>query len=228
MTYVLIPGAGGSAWYWNLVEPRLREHGQDVVAVELPASDDGAGWSEYADAVVAAVGDRTDLVVVGQSMGGFTASVVCTRLPVRLLVLVNAMIPAPKETGGDWWGNTGQPAAQRANEIQAGRDPDAPFDLRTMFFHDVPEDVTAQAMATDLPQSDTPFGQPWPLDAWPEVPTRVLSGRDDRLFPVDFQRRVAIERLGITPDEVPGGHLVALAHPVELADRLEAYRRELS
>jgi hypothetical protein len=38
---------------------------------------------------------------------------------------------------------------------------------------------------------------------------------------------VAEERLGITPDEMPGGHLVALSHPVELADRLEAYRREV-
>jgi pimeloyl-ACP methyl ester carboxylesterase len=76
-------------------------------------------------------------------------------------------------------------------------------------------------------QSDTPFTQPFPLDHWPDVPTRVIASRDDRLFPVEFQRRVAIERLGITPDEVPGGHLVALAQPVPLADRLEAYAMEV-
>jgi hypothetical protein len=34
------------------------------------------------------------------------------------------------------------------------------------------------------------------------------------------------ERLGITPDEIDGGHLPALAHPQELAERLEAYRAE--
>ena len=66
--------------------------------------------------------------------------------------------------------------------------------------------------------------QPWPLDAWPEVPTRVLIGHDDRLFPADLQRRVARERLGIEADEIEGGHLVALSRPAELVERLEAYR----
>jgi len=78
-----------------------------------------------------------------------------------------------------------------------------------------------------VPEADIPFEQPWPLESWPDMPTRVLVGRDDRLFPAAFQRRIAQERLRITPDEMPGGHLVALAHLVELADRLEAYRTEV-
>ncbi len=83
-------------------------------------------------------------------------------------------------------------------------------------------------MAThDHDQSDTPFEKPWPLDAWPDLPTRVVIGRDDRFFPAEFQRRVARERLGITPDELPGGHLLALANPIELAGTLERYRAEL-
>ena len=69
-------------------------------------------------------------------------------------------------------------------------------------------------------ESGTPFAEPWPLAAWPDVPTRVLAGRDDRFFPLDFQRRVARERLGLPVEEVPGGHLAALGHPVELVDRL--------
>jgi pimeloyl-ACP methyl ester carboxylesterase len=52
------------------------------------------------------------------------------------------------------------------------------------------------------------------------VPTSVLAGQDDRFFPLEFQRRVARERLGLEVDVVPGGHLAALARPVELADRL--------
>lgn len=54
----------------------------------------------------------------------------------------------------------------------------------------------------------------------------MVTGRDDRFFPADFQRRVAEDRLGIIPDEVPGGHLAALSHPMELVDRLEAYVKE--
>ena len=87
-------------------------------------------------------------------------------------------------------------------------------------FHDVPDDVVAEAMAHEPTQSDTPFAQPWPLTQWPDIPTRVIGGRDDRLFPLEFQRRVAAERLGLSLEEVPGGHLVALSRPVELADAL--------
>jgi len=65
--------------------------------------------------------------------------------------------------------------------------------------------------------------EPLPLEKWPDVPTRVLLCRDDRLFPAPFLRRVAHERLGITPDEIEGGHTPALSRPKELAERLEAY-----
>jgi pimeloyl-ACP methyl ester carboxylesterase len=70
------------------------------------------------------------------------------------------------------------------------------------------------------------MGEPSPLEAWPDVPTRVLLCRDDRLLPPGFVRRVAQERLGIVPDEMDGGHLPALAHPYELATRLLRYRDE--
>jgi pimeloyl-ACP methyl ester carboxylesterase len=189
-----------------------------VVAVDLPAADPEAGWQAYADAVVDAARDRGDVVLVAQSMGGFTAPLVVDRLPVTEIVLLNAMIPAPGETGGEWWAATGQPAAQRANDERDGRDPDAEFDPLVVFFHDVPADVTADGMADAPDQSDKPFGEVWPLTAWPDVPTRVISGTGDRLFPAGFQTRVARERLGITPSLLPGGHLLALSRPEELAD----------
>jgi pimeloyl-ACP methyl ester carboxylesterase len=72
------------------------------------------------------------------------------------------------------------------------------------------------------------MGEPSPLAAWPEVPTRVLLCRDDHMFPAAFVRRVARERLGITPDEIDGGHTPALSRPKELADRLEAYAADVS
>ena len=222
-SFLLIPGAGGAAWYWHRVVAALEARGHDAVAVDLPADDDKAGWQEYVDVAVSAAGDRSDLVVVGQSMGAFTASLLPQVLPVSLLVLVNAMIPAPGETGGDWWANTGQAEAQRENDAREGRPVDAEFDEMTLFLHDVPESVLAEGAASQRDQSMTPFAQPWPSNRWPDVTTRVVSGRDDRLFPVDFQRRVAEERLGILPDIVPGGHLVALSRPESLVDLLVSY-----
>jgi pimeloyl-ACP methyl ester carboxylesterase len=216
MTFVLIHGAGDSAWYWHLVEPELRSRGHDVVAMDLPCDDDSAGVSEYADAVVEAVGNRKDLVVVAQSFGGFTAPLVCERVPVELLVLVAAMIPAPGEAPNDYWVNTGYETSN--SEGEEGGEP-----ADDIFYHDVPPDLVAEAKKRERAQSSMRMGEPWSLKAWPDVPTRALLCRDDRLFPADYMRRVVNERLGITPDEIDGGHCIALSRPQELADRLVAY-----
>ncbi|MGH3762099.1 alpha/beta fold hydrolase [Actinophytocola sp.] len=230
-TYVLIHGAS-DAFYWHRVIPLLQSRGHEVVAPDLPIDDDGAGFADYADTVVRAmteaVGHPTDLVVVGQSMGAFTAPIICQRLQVELLVLVAPMIPAPGETLGAWWDNTGQSQAEREFAEREGRDPDAAFDVMTTFLHDVPQDTIEAVLQHGVPgQSETIFAQPWPMDAWPAVPTRVLIGRDDRLLPADLLRRVAVERLGITPDETPGGHLLAFGHPDAVVDWLESYRSEV-
>jgi pimeloyl-ACP methyl ester carboxylesterase len=226
-TYVLIPGAGGMAWYWHRVVPKLRALGHDVVAVDLPADDQSAGLTEYRDSVVKAIGDRHHLILVAQSMGGLTAPLVCTRVKVELLVMVAAMVPAPGETGGDWWANTGQEQAAREAAEREGRPWSEEFDPVATFLHDIPPEVVAEAAALERDQSDAPFREPWPLAAWPDVPTKFLLCRQDRLFPAEFQRRVVSERLGITPDEMDGGHLPALAHPDELVRRLETYRTEI-
>ena len=71
-------------------------------------------------------------------------------------------------------------------------------------------------------QFEARMNEPSPLKRWPDVPTRVLMCRDDRLFPVDWLRRVITERLRIAPPprEIDGGHCVALSRPKELAGRL--------
>jgi Alpha/beta hydrolase family len=216
-TFVLLHGAGSDPWYWHLVAPELQEAGHDVVAPAFPCDDDTAGLPAYVDAAVDAIGDRGDVVLVAQSLAGFVAPLVCERVPVELMVLVAAMVPRPGETGGEWWANT------RHDEA---RGPDASDDPFVMFLHDVPPDVAARSEAHVRPQSSAVFELPWPLGAWPDVPTRFLLCRDDRFFPADFQRRVVRERLGIVPDEMDGGHLPALARPHELAQRLLAYLDE--
>jgi pimeloyl-ACP methyl ester carboxylesterase len=218
-TYVLIHGAGDVAWYWHLLAAELHERGHDVVAMDLPCENESAGLSEYADTVVDAIGDRTDLVVVGQSLGGFTAPLVCDRVPVDLLVLVAAMVPSPGETGKEWWVNTGYEQAVH----EQGEHDDSPI---AVFLHDVPPELAAEALKKGRDQAEAPMLEPWPLEAWPDVPTKFVLCRDDRFFPAEFLRAVVRERLGVTPDEIDGGHTPALSRPKELADRLEAYRAE--
>jgi hypothetical protein len=132
---------------------------------------------------------------------------VCSRVRVDLLVLVAAMIPSPGELFADWWTNTGY---------------DAPGS-EDVFYHDVPAELAAEARRRERPESARALHEPWPLDAWPDTPTRYLLSRDDRMFPAAWARRHARERLGIEAHEMDGGHYVSLSRPSELADRLVSY-----
>jgi len=219
--FVLIPGAGGSAWYWHRVVPLLRAAGHEATAVDLPGDDETAGLPEYAGLVSGAIGGRGDVVLVAQSLGGFTAPLAAARARVAALVFVNAMIPVPGETPGAWWDNTGWELARVAAARRGGYP--AEFDLAAYFLHDVPAEVAAAGEAHAHPEADIAFGQPCAIKRWPDVPTRVIAGRDDRFFPLEFQRRVARDRLGTDVDEVPGGHLAALSYPAELTGQLTRY-----
>ena len=216
-TFVPIHAGGDGAWSWHLVADELRAHGNQVVAIDLPADDDSASLWDYADAVVDAIGDRTDLVVVAHSFGGFTGPLVCARVPVRALVMVTAMIPAPGEPPADWWANTGHAEARRALG-------DDEMDDIATYYHDVPPELAAEATRRERNHpSDRAYSEPWPLGAWPDVRTHFLLCRNDRFFPADWMRGVVRDRLAITPDEIDSGHCPMLSQPVELARRLEAY-----
>lgn len=216
-TYVLIHGAGDVGWYWHLVSTELRARGHQVVAPDLPCDDESAEWSDYADAVIEAIGDRGDLIVVAQSFGGFTAPLVCSRRPAELLVLVAGMVPRPGETANEYWANTGYADATRHPEAT---------DEMSVFYHDVPAELAHQALDHGRRQAEAIGDEPWPLERWPDVPVRFLLARDDRMFPAAWLRRVVEDRLGMVPDEIDGGHCPALARPAELVERLEAYRAD--
>ena len=224
-TYALIPGAGGDPWEWHRLVPELEKRHHEAIAVRLPSEDDAAGWSEYADLVVEAIGERGEVVVIAESMGAFTAPIVCTRRTVDLLILLNAMIPVPGETFNAWWANTDSGPARRAYHGAIGLSSEEADDDAVIYYHDLPASLKAEAQErTWQDQSMTPLDEPWPLSSWPDVPTRVLAGRHDRMFPLEFQRQIARERLGLEIGEIDGGHMVALSNPSVLAEKLEAYR----
>lgn len=92
-TFVLIPGAGGHAAYWALLVPELQQRGHEAVAVDIAEDDPALGLPEYAQIVERAIGDRQEVLLVAQSLAGFTAPMVAK--PVSMIVLLNAMIPLP-------------------------------------------------------------------------------------------------------------------------------------
>ena len=188
-TFVLLPGAGSDSWYWHLVVPVLEEAGHDVVAVDLPVTDDTAGFAEYADVVVDAIGDRRDVVLVAQSLSGFVAPLVCERVPVD----------AHGPGGGDGAaaGRVGRRVVDEHRARRSASVPTRPTIRSRSSCTTCPTTVAAESEHHVHPQSGTPFEDPWPLDAWPDVPTRFLLVSRRPLLP---RRLPAPRRAGAPRD----------------------------
>ncbi|WP_150308160.1 alpha/beta fold hydrolase [Planctomonas psychrotolerans] len=214
-TFALIHGGGSTAWDWHLVSPLLERAGHDVVAVDLPIEDAGKTLEDYARTVADAVGDATGVIVVGHSLGGFTAPLVCGLVSAVGLVFLTAMIPAPGELFEDWWTNTGH------DREVLDEDPDV------QFFTAVPEHLVRAAKATERHERGDWMTRPWPASGLPDVPTLGILCRDDAFFPAAFMRRQVRERLGTDPVEIPGGHYVALSHPDAVAAALDDFARSV-
>ncbi|WP_326956270.1 MULTISPECIES: alpha/beta fold hydrolase [unclassified Amycolatopsis] len=209
-TFALIHGGGGSGWDFHRLVPELAARGHDAVTPDLPITDPAAGLAEFTETVLAALGDRTDVAVVGHSYGGFTAPLVAAKVRARVLVYLAGMIPAPGEQPGQWWGNTGFAAPTGLSEAE-------------QFFNGVDPSLADECQAHGRDQVSKEWDEPWPLPAHPDVPTRALLFRDDRFFTPDFQRRVARSRLGVEPDEADGPHCAPLSHPAAIAEKLVSY-----
>jgi pimeloyl-ACP methyl ester carboxylesterase len=225
-TFVLIPGAGADPRVYGATIDALRALGHEGIAPPLPLDDPDATPSDHADAVIAALPEPppAPLVIVGQSLGAYAATIAAARLRPDRLILLAPMIPSPGEAAGDWWKDTRHEEAIAPLIERHG----APSDwgeeaMAEVFYHDVDEATLAANAEYEGVPAPGLFAEPLPLEEWPDVPTTVLAGRDDRLFPLAFQRRVARERLGIEEvAEIDGGHLPMLARPRELAARLVA------
>ena len=213
-TYALIHGGGDVGWYWHLVERELRARGHQSVAPDLPIEDDDATLEDHARVVLDAVDSlprRGELVVVGHSAGGYVAPIVAERAKADRLILVAAMIPQPGETTEEMLAATGwrMPRNEESSDM-------------AVFYHDVDPDLAAEAMSKE--RTDAGADEPWPLPAWPSVPTHFIVCRNDRFFEADWLRGVVRDRLGIQPDEIDSGHTPALSHPTELVELMESYR----
>jgi pimeloyl-ACP methyl ester carboxylesterase len=212
--YALIHGAGDVGWYWHLVERELRGRGHTTVAPDLPIERDDATLGDHVEVVLDAIEalPRTDdLTVVGQSFGGYIAPLVADSAGADRLILVAGMIPQPGEAADEMWKATGWHMPRDSSTVE-------------LFYQDVDPDLAAEAMSKERRQSESTGAEPWPLAAWPDVPTHFILCRNDRFFPADWLRPVVRDRLAIEPDEIDSGHTPALSHPTELVELMESYR----
>jgi pimeloyl-ACP methyl ester carboxylesterase len=105
-TIVIIPGSWSSAADWGFVVPQLKAAGNEVIVVNLA----GHGTDKtpiasitmqvYVDAVKKAIGNRTNITLVGHSFGGIVLTQVAEEIPsqIKELVYVAAYVPKNGES----------------------------------------------------------------------------------------------------------------------------------
>ena len=232
MRIALIHGSYHGAWCWDRLGPELERFGHAISAVDLPTADPNAGAEAYAQAVIDGTDWTDPPVVVAHSTGGLTAPLVAARRPVQQLIFLAAFLPRPGMSGN---------AQRKAEPIDPPYTPTSaewtdlgdgvwavgPNTATELFFHDVPEDVRAWAIAQLRPQAYRLLDEVTPLVAWPDVASDYVVCRDDHAISAAWGRSAARERLGVEAAEIDGGHSPMLSRPAELAqliDRLIAAR----
>jgi pimeloyl-ACP methyl ester carboxylesterase len=209
----LVHGAWGVPEEWKGVVESLRALGHVGLPVDLPITDRHAGLAEHAEAVVRAVAHvREPVAVVAHSASGYVAPLVALRRPVAHLVYLTALVPRPgipyaqPAPSGALQEATGDAAlvgkAFRALIVDR-QDGTCMIDPRGLALLMGASEEDADAMVpllADLmrPHALRPFGEPWPGDALPAVPSSYLLCSADEVLPPDAQRAMAA-RLGVAP-----------------------------
>jgi pimeloyl-ACP methyl ester carboxylesterase len=221
--FALVHGAWHGAWCWERLIPELEARGHRAVAMDLPIEDPSADWHAYADAVVAAIGDASDeVVLVGHSMGGHVIPFVAERRPVAHSVFLAAGLPV-EESFGALLAN--QPDHFQPNLIgrlrfaEDGATSWGEEDALSVFYNDcAPEDAQPaikRLRKQYMNQADQPYG----LASFPNSPsTYIACARDEGINPA-WARRV-VPTLDMNLIEIDSSHSPFWSRPAELADIL--------
>lgn len=224
-TFVLVHGAWHGAWCWDLLVDELARRGARAIAVDLPADDATSDTSAYARCVLDRIGDEPEVVLVGHSLGGLTIPLVAAQRPVRALVFLCALLPAPgrslveqlQDEPGTFVPGFTSSTTGDAEGRSCWADPEAAI---ARMYGDVDRPLAEQAVGRLRPQARAPSLEPCPLASWPDVAGVVIVAEDDRVISPAWAARAGLDRLGVEPIVLPGGHSPFLSRPGALAEVL--------
>lgn len=224
ITFALVHGAWHGAWCWERLHAPLRARGHASVAVDLPCDDPAAGLAAYAEAVVEALAEHDDdVILVAHSLGGLAAPLVAARRPVRAIVYLAAFVPIVGQSMGDQFRGSPEPvllltAKPDTDETRCSRWTDAETAAHALY-PDLDRADAAWAFARLRAQAPLPQRERHPAGL-PDVPVTALVCAHDRVVNPVWSRRVARERLGRSPVALPTGHFPMITAPDTLADAL--------
>ena len=223
-TFVLVHGAWHGAWCWEKLVPELARRDHGAIAVDLPASDGTATFETYASTVEAAIPDALDdFVLVGHSLGAMTIPLVARDRGARAMVFVCGVVP--KIGGFPWEEDIPMDPPGAYDPVIRGEDgsmrwPSLETATEAMYFDCTPQDAKWAYEHLRVQNSSGLWSRPYPLDAWPSIPTASIFATEDRALTPEWSRFVARERLGVEPIELPGSHSPFISRPGALAEAL--------
>jgi len=229
--HLLLHGGSHRPDQWDLLVPELERLGHETVAPDLPMDDASVGVEAWADAALAALGDRVDepgIRIVGHSYAGLGVPVIASRLRAPIMVFLGAQVPVPGVRYLDWLAGQDDaillpPEARQRDE--QGRTVIPSWEIyREHFALDVPEEIARAAFARLRPNAPTAFTEVCPIEEWPDARSEYILGTEDRAVGPSFSRRVSAERLRCVPIELPGGHSLFWSRPAELAAAIDGIR----
>ena len=233
--FVIVPGAWDTpATMEPLLEP-LESAGHTAVVVDLPCEDADATLEEYAAAVRAVLpDDLADVVLVGYSFGGFTASRIAVEHPDVPVVYIAAWIPRDGASvldlfvGGDPF-EAGEEAGMAAFDgliLGAGPGRCALNIDRYVAAADPSEQDAARSylQRTQRPQGITALREKWRGDLPASRRRTYILTTADTLVPPDAQR-VMSASVGADVVEIDTDHGPFREQPERLAELLVAGSR---
>ena len=223
--FVLVHGGYHGGWCFQPLVDELTRRGHTAVAPDLPCDDPNAGYAEYVAAVLDTMQsiDGSDVVLVGHSLGCYTAPLVALQRPARRLVLLCAVPALP-----------GEPIPMDESSILTqdlltattfvgpdGLQMMSPATFHHLFYEGLDPATAWSALVRLRPQAVKPMTELWPLTEWPDIPRTIVLAAEDRVVAIE-RGIVAARRLldGAEPIVLPGSHSVFYTNPHALADVL--------
>lgn len=218
--FCLVHGSTQNASGWKLLVPELVNRGHDVVSVRLPTDEPESSGTRYAEIIGDSLkNSKENAVVVAHSVSGLFLPLVAAHYPVSRMVFLVAIIP-----------QVGKSFLEQVQDNRdmfwpdwIGKDPTKDHESALHFlFHDCAPETAKWALTTlSLMYARQAMVEIFPLDHWPDVPSSYILCREDRTLQPDWLREAVRERLGVTPNELPGGHCPHVSRPRELAEVLD-------
>jgi pimeloyl-ACP methyl ester carboxylesterase len=246
--FCLVHGACQGAWVWDLLTPYLKAQGHTTVTMDLPIEDPDATLSDYVNAVLEALPEKEeDVILVGHSMAGTVIPLVAAQYRVRQLVFIGSLIPhldvsfldqCYDEIPSDFLEQAGYKPPETAKFEQFRDEPNIHVPTcigkfmtldeqgkaiaMEFYYHDCEPDVANWAFSKTREQKSLAYVfETFSLDL-PDVEYAYIACKSDRIISPAWQTYAARKRLEVEAIEIPSGHYPHLSNPVYLAEILNA------